>query len=122
MNMALDKYEQDLEMMAESYRPLSKKRLRKIEGILGKVSKARNINIRISEAVLMELKRRSQEEGMSYQTLISSVLHKYATNQLVDEQAIRRSIEILSPKFAEWAKLYQRTNKRFSNTINLLSK
>jgi len=92
----LDKYDQDIEMMADSYRPLSKKRLRKIEGILGKVRKARNINIRISEAVLLELKRRSQEEGIPYQTLISSVLHKFVTNRLVDEKAIRRSIEILS--------------------------
>lgn len=92
----LDKYEREIEESAESYRPLSKKQLRRIESILGKVRKARNINIRISEKVLLELKRRSQEEGIPYQTLISSVLHKFVTNRLVDEKAIRRSMEILS--------------------------
>ena len=116
-----DKYEQDIEMMAESYRPLSKKRLRKIEGILGKARKTRNINIRISEEVLLELKRRSQEEGVPYQTLISSVLHKFVTNRLVDERAISRSLELLSPRLAEWAKLYQRSNKRFQNTLKSLA-
>ena len=96
MKKILDKYERDIEESAESYRPLSKSKLRRIENILGKARKARNINIRISEEVLLELKRRSQEEGIPYQTLISSVLHKFVTNRLVDEKAIRRSMDILS--------------------------
>ena len=96
MKKTLDKYEREIEESAESYRPLSKRRLRRIETILGTVRKARNINIRISEEVLLELKKRSQEEGIPYQTLISSVLHKFVTNRLVDEKAIRRSMEILS--------------------------
>ena len=35
-------------------------------------------NIRMSLADLEMLKRRAVEEGLPYQTLISSVLHKYA--------------------------------------------
>jgi predicted DNA binding CopG/RHH family protein len=94
----LDKDEREIEKSASSYRPVSKTKLRRIESILGKVRKARNINIRISEDVLLELKRRSLEEGIPYQTLISSVLHKFVTNRLVDEKAIRRSMELLSRK------------------------
>jgi predicted DNA binding CopG/RHH family protein len=37
------------------------------------------INIRLSLADLEMLKRRAVEEGLPYQTLIASVLHKYAT-------------------------------------------
>ena len=96
MKKALDKDEREIEKAASSYRSVSKTQLRRIERILGKVRKARNINIRISEEVLLELKRRSQEEGIPYQTLISSVLHKFVTNRLVDEEAIRRSIDMLS--------------------------
>ncbi len=96
MNKTLDKYERNIEKSADSYRPLSKKKLRRIENILARVRKTRNINIRLSEMVLAEIKRRSQEEGIPYQTLISSILHKFVTNRLVDEKAIRRSIEILS--------------------------
>jgi predicted DNA binding CopG/RHH family protein len=35
------------------------------------------INIRLSSADLEMLKRRAAEEGIPYQTLIASVLHKY---------------------------------------------
>ena len=36
------------------------------------------INIRLSHADLDMLKRRAVEEGLPYQSLIASVLHKYA--------------------------------------------
>jgi predicted DNA binding CopG/RHH family protein len=36
------------------------------------------INIRLSLAVLEMLKRRAVKEGLPYQSLIASVLHKYA--------------------------------------------
>ncbi|MGA2623846.1 MAG: CopG family antitoxin [Bacteroidota bacterium] len=96
MKRTLDKDEREIERSADSYRPVTRKKLRRIEGILGRIRKTRNINIRISEAILSKLKKRSQEEGIPYQTLISSVLHKYVTHRLVDEQALRRSIQLLS--------------------------
>jgi predicted DNA binding CopG/RHH family protein len=98
MKSKLDKYEREIETSAELYRPVSTKELLKIEGALDRIRKTRNVNIRISEMVLEELKKRSREEGIPYQTLISSVLHKFVTNRLVDEKAIRRSIEILSER------------------------
>ena len=96
MKAKLDKYEREIEREAESYKPVSKKEQLEIEGILDRIRKTRNVNIRISEAVLEELKKRSHEEGIPYQTLISSVLHKFVTNRLVDERAIRRSLQLLS--------------------------
>lgn len=98
MKRTLDKHEQEIERSAESYRPVEKKKLRRIQRILNQERKARNINIRISETVLAELKKRSLEEGIPYQTLISSVLHKFVTNRLVDEKAIRRSMQFLSER------------------------
>ena len=96
MKVKLDKYEREIEREAGSYRPISKKEREKLEGILDKIRKTRNINIRISEAVLEQLKRRSREEGIPYQTLISSILHKFVTDRLVDEKSIRRSLQMLS--------------------------
>lgn len=46
--------------------------------------KDQRINIRLSSADLQELRTRADEEGLPYQTLIASVLHKYATGRLVD--------------------------------------
>ena len=95
MKSKLDKLEREIERSAESYKPVSKRERLEIEGVLEKIRKTRNVNIRISETVLEELKKRSQEEGIPYQTLISSVLHKFVTNRLIDEKAIRKSIELL---------------------------
>jgi predicted DNA binding CopG/RHH family protein len=96
MKAKLDKYEREIEREADAYRSIPAKERAKFEGMLDKVRKSRNVNIRISESVLEQLKRRSLEEGIPYQTLISSILHKYVTNRLVDEQSIRRSMHLLS--------------------------
>ncbi len=42
------------------------------------LNKTKNINIRLSEKDLQKLKRKAMEEGLPYQTLASSVLHKFA--------------------------------------------
>lgn len=41
------------------------------------LNKTKNINIRLTEKVLHKLKTKAAEEGIPYQTLASSVLHKY---------------------------------------------
>lgn len=46
--------------------------------------KDRRINIRISSRDLASLQRRALEEGVPYQTLVSSVLHKYVSGGLYD--------------------------------------
>jgi predicted DNA binding CopG/RHH family protein len=98
MKKNLDKYERSIEKAAASYRPVGKKKLRKVERILDRVRKSRNVNIRISEMVLEQLKRRSEEEGIPYQTLISSILYKFVTDRLLDEKTIRRSMRLLSSR------------------------
>ena len=95
MKTKLDSFERQIESNATSYRPLPKKKLRKVESIIARVRKSRTINIRIAENVLEELKRRSQREGLPYQTLISSILHKYVTDRLIDEDAVRKSLQLL---------------------------
>ena len=41
------------------------------------IRKDKRVNIRISERDLKELQRIALREGLAYQTLISSILHKY---------------------------------------------
>lgn len=43
------------------------------------------INIRISSKDLRALQAAALKEGIPYQTLVSSVLHKYADGQLIDK-------------------------------------
>ena len=45
--------------------------------IAATLNRNRNINIRLSERDLHKLKAKAQEEGLPYQTLIASLLHKF---------------------------------------------
>ena len=49
--------------------------------------KDRRINIRISENDLLQLQRKAVQDGLPYQTLISSVLHKFINGRLVEREA-----------------------------------
>ncbi len=44
------------------------------------LSKTKNINIRLSEKVLAKLKCQAAKEGIPYQTLAASILHKSVTS------------------------------------------
>ena len=45
------------------------------------------INIRLSSKDLRALQARALQEGIPYQTLVSSVLHKYVDGQLAEKSA-----------------------------------
>jgi predicted DNA binding CopG/RHH family protein len=47
--------------------------------------KDKRLNIRISGLDLVKIQKRAVEEGLPYQTLISSVLHKYVGGRLVEK-------------------------------------
>ena len=47
--------------------------------------KDQRMNIRISKKDLNALKVKALEEGIPYQTLVSSVIHKYLSGQLVEQ-------------------------------------
>jgi predicted DNA binding CopG/RHH family protein len=46
--------------------------------------KDKRINIRISNRNLIAVQSRASEEGIPYQTLISSIIHKYISGSLRD--------------------------------------
>jgi predicted DNA binding CopG/RHH family protein len=86
----LDKEEQDLVDSFErgEWRSVpnfeeEKKRYEKIAAATFR--KDRSINIRISTKNLHGLQKRALEEGIPYQTLISSILHKYLARGRTDQ-------------------------------------
>jgi predicted DNA binding CopG/RHH family protein len=50
--------------------------------------KDKRVNIRISEKDLKSIQRRALEEGIPYQTLISSLIHKYVNGRLIDKELL----------------------------------
>ena len=51
------------------------------------LKKDKRVNLRMSSKDLEAIKTYAVEEGLPYQTLMSSVLHKFVTGRLVDRQA-----------------------------------
>jgi predicted DNA binding CopG/RHH family protein len=50
--------------------------------------KDRRVNIRLSSGDLSDIQAKALEEGIPYQTLIASVLHKYVTGRLTERPAL----------------------------------
>ena len=48
--------------------------------------KDKRVNIRLSTGDLKDIQVRALQEGIPYQTLIASVLHKYVTGRLVERR------------------------------------
>jgi predicted DNA binding CopG/RHH family protein len=49
------------------------------------VRKDKRVNIRMSEKDFVHFQKKALEEGLPYQTLISSVLHKYVNGHFVEK-------------------------------------
>ena len=94
MKITLDAFEQSIED-GRQFVPLSEDEKTEVETIINAANKTKNINIRISAHDIEKVKQRSAEEGIPYQTLISSIIHKYINGKLVDEKAVLKSMELL---------------------------
>lgn len=85
--MKLDRYERELLSAYEkgtlvSARP-SKAQLGAFrDAARATFIKTSRVNIRLSAVDLMDIRARALEEGVPYQTLIASVLHKYVSGRL----------------------------------------
>lgn len=51
------------------------------------LTKNRRVNIRLSTLDLADIQARAAEEGIPYQTLMASILHKFATGRLHEERS-----------------------------------
>lgn len=64
----------------------SKAELRKFrEAAKATFIKDRRVNVRLSAPDLMDIQARAAEEGVPYQTLIASVLHKFVSGRLQEK-------------------------------------
>jgi hypothetical protein len=66
--------------------------------VIGRSRKTKNVNVRISEQDLVSLKHKAGQQGIPYQTLITSVLHRFVTDRLVDEADVRKALGIVADR------------------------
>lgn len=86
-NLKLDAYEQEIEDALGRGEivpmPNQAKRKKELQAsaryTLTLLKKNKNINIRLPEETLNKLKYKANREGLPYQTLIGSILHKYVS-------------------------------------------
>ena len=95
MKEKLDNYEKEIENNISQFRPVSVQKKELIEGIIDKANAKKSISLRLKANDLELLKQRADFEGLPYQTLLSSLVHKFVSDQLVDKRSILKSIEIL---------------------------
>jgi predicted DNA binding CopG/RHH family protein len=90
--MKLDKYEEEVLAAYESGALQSiatKKDLERIRASArATATKDQRINIRLSSGDLRDIQAKAMQEGMPYQTLIASVLHKFVTGKLGETKSV----------------------------------
>ncbi len=84
--------------------PVSAKERRKIHDEMVKMAKTQlketRVNLRLNPDDVEKIRLKARHEGIPYQTLIGSVLHKCATDQLLDGKAIELVLRKLGKKAA----------------------
>lgn len=95
MKYELYSNEKIIEKEAREYKPISEQKKKKIELILEKSSKKKVITLRLNGSDLEQIKSIANAEGIPYQTLISSILHKYINNRFVDKNEVFKISELL---------------------------
>lgn len=59
-----------------------------------KEKKDAKFTARLSESDFEALKLAAEAEGMGYQTLLGSIIHKYITGRLVDIEEVRKILKV----------------------------
>lgn len=55
------------------------------------------VSLRLGVSDLARLKAAAKEQGLQYQSLIGSILHRYVSGTLVDVSEVRKAFSIQSP-------------------------
>lgn len=84
-NLKLDREEQEIEDAIEkgNVSPVAneEKEKKRFQAIArATLNKTKNINIRLAERDIQKLKVRAQAEGIPYQTLAASILHRFTAS------------------------------------------
>lgn len=106
LNFKLTTEEKRMESEIEKgeWAPVANKEINRLRGKMVDAAKNQSkdarVNLRLNPEDVEKIRLKAEREGIPYQTLIGSVLHKYATDQLLDEKAIEAVVRKLGKKTA----------------------
>ncbi len=96
----LTEEEKKIESEIDTYQSITGEKKKRVESIIAGAKKNKAISLRISNHDLEKLKEKAEQEGLPYQTLITTILHKYITNQLFEKDEIIKSFRLLKEEKA----------------------
>ncbi len=88
--MKLNKYEKDIKESVESGEweqiPDFKEEAKRYQEVAGAtLKKNRRVNIRMTERDFIHIQKKAMNEGLPYQTYISSILHKFINDRYIEK-------------------------------------
>lgn len=86
--------EQEIEDSIGEWVPASEETRERLRRIAERSRKNEAISIRMSSFDLSRVKEMAAEQGMPYQTLINTVVHKYVTNQLYEKGEVLKTLQL----------------------------
>lgn len=90
MKYHLTPEEREIEKNVDQLRSVSDEKRTHIESIIDRTRKNQAISLRLSGFDLEMVKKRAEQEGIPYQTLITMIIHKFITDQYYDKDELRK--------------------------------
>ena len=94
MKYKLDSIEQKIENEAHLYKPVSIDKSKAIKSLLLKGGKKKVVTLRLNNNDLEQIKVIADDEGIPYQTLISSILHKYINKKYFEKDEVYKIVHM----------------------------
>ncbi len=95
MSYKLSPEELEIENNIEQFVEIDDSEKNKLKNLVTKTKEKKTITLRLNNNDLEKIKLEASKNGLPYQTFISSILHKYITNQLVDEKVFQKFKELV---------------------------
>jgi predicted DNA binding CopG/RHH family protein len=85
--------EQEIEESIDLWVPASAETRTRLHAIAERSRKTEAISLRMTSFDLSRIKEIAAEQGLPYQTLINTLLHKYVTNQMLERREVIKTLQ-----------------------------
>jgi len=93
-NNKLDAFEREIENSADKLVSVSDKEKHHIYSLIEKAKKNTSISLRINNYDLDKIKGKADKNGLHYQTLITTILHKYINEEYFEKNEVLKTLKI----------------------------
>lgn len=92
-DIRLTEEEQEIEDSVEQWVPATEETRERLRTIVERSKKTEAISLRMTRFDLSRIKELAAEQGLPYQTLINTLVHKYVTNQILEKREVLKTLQ-----------------------------